>query len=98
MQDIKILELLVDNLKTCLDEIEIFDYEKYPTISKFVKEYQVKNPGLVEEYLRNEDREEDDEFTFNDVISIIDNQIKSIREIVKTDLKLESQKELEKLV
>lgn len=84
MKDIRILESLQEKLETNFEDIEIYDYEKHTNISKFVKQFKQENPNLIVKYLQEENLLED-EITLNDIICIMDNQIKSLKEAVKKD-------------
>lgn len=88
MKDIRILESLQENLETKFEDIDIYDYEKHTNISKFVKQFKQNNPNLIVKYLREENLLEN-EITLNDIICIMDNQIKSLKEAVKKDTILE---------
>lgn len=78
------------NLNTNISDAEIYNYEKYENISKFVDEFKSNHSDLALKYLQ-ETYELDnlDEFTFNDILDIIDKQLKYMQEIIKLDLKPE---------
>lgn len=84
MKDIRILESLQEKLETKFEDIDIYDYEKHTNISKFVKQFKQNNPNLIVKYLQEENLFEE-EITLNDIICIMDNQIKSLKEAVKKD-------------
>lgn len=95
MQNIKLLEALLGKLDTNLDDVDFYDYEKYPGIRKFVKEYEIKNPTVVSRYLEENGRSDSEyleELTFNDIVEIINGQIAEIQDVVKDALHLEQLK------
>lgn len=96
MQDIKILENLVVNLENSLvgglEDIDLYDYEKYPSLNKFMKKYKMKHHYEINEYLRKEGRmdlDDLDDLDFNDIIFIIINQINEIKCAAEEDLNKE---------
>ena len=85
----------LDKLDTNLDDVDFYDYEKYPDIRKFVKEYEIKNPTVVSRYLEENGRSDSEyleELTFNDIVEIINGQVAEIQDVVKDALHLEQLK------
>lgn len=92
MEGIKVLENVLNNLENKLEDIDIYNYEKYPEINNFIEEYKIRHREEVNRYLEKEGRlhiEELDDLDFTDILYMISSQIEEIKEAVKKDLKSE---------
>lgn len=96
MKEIKILESLLEKLNTNLEEVEYYNYEKHTNIAKFVKTFKEENPTLLHKYITEEDLLPE-EINLNDIIIIIDNQIKQLTEAIKKDTSVEYEKVVKQL-
>lgn len=91
MNEIKILESLSENLNTNLQNIEYYNYEKHENIAKFVKKFKEENPIIINNYAKDEGLLEE-EITLNEIIEIINSQMKNLQEAVKKATNIEYKK------
>lgn len=92
MKDIRILENLLSNLENNLEDIDIYNYEKYSSINTFIENYKINHREEVNKYLKKEGRlplEEENDLDLTDILYIISSQIEEIKEAVKNDLNKE---------
>lgn len=97
MERIRVLENVLANLENNLEDIDVYNYEKYPEIKNFIEGYKVKHHEEVNRYLEKQGRlhiDELDDLDFTDILYMISSQIEEIKDVVKKDLKSEYERVL----
>lgn len=99
MKDIRMLEELLDILDVDLTSKYIYNYEDYPAIRRYIKEFRALNPVIVENYIKENELEEYDDFdgiNIEDILYIFQNQIETLKSVITKQLDLEYKSAIQK--